>query len=123
MIFFYKTYRYSVGATVLSAVSSAMSVMMVIGGIACFGSDQIVVGILLIVAGAACFWFLSRKLPDKVAVKSGVKNIHTKPNYAFLFCQEHPEFYEQLAAEIPKFGEKYMRDPATGKVVKRKKVK
>ena len=123
MLFFYKTYKYSPGATVLSAMASVFGTVMVIVGIAAFANSEVLGGILLVIAGGLIFYFCSRVLPDKVAEKAGIKNIHTKPKYAYLFCQDHPEYYEQLAREIPAFAEKYEKDPVSGKVVKRKKVK
>lgn len=123
MMIFYKLYTYAPKATCVSVISSMLSIISLIGAIACFYvlSDFIkyVLAVLLLALAVFLFVYCSRILPDKIAEKESEKNITTKARYAFTYCREHPEAYEALVAKNAAFAEKYMLNEA-GKVVKRK---
>lgn len=122
MFFFYKYYPYSPKATALSAFGNLGALLGVCGAIALFYnySESILfipLGILCAAFAAFCFFFVSLKLSKKVAETDGVKNIKTKYNYAYMYCKEHPEMFEQIASENAAFAARYTRDE-NGKIVK-----
>ena len=124
---FYKNYTYSPKATFVSAGFSLLAAILLICAIALgvegFGDKNVgaIIGaVVLLVAAVPTFIYGSRKLPDKIAAKDGPKNIYTKPRFALMFVRRHPEAYEQICQRNPAFAAKYVRDPATGKIVKRK---
>ena len=76
---------------------------------------------IVFIAGAVCSWiFIRNMLSQKIANKNSEKNIMTKAVYAYMFCEEYPEVFEEIAAKNPAFAAKYTRDDS-GKIVKIKK--
>ena len=124
MVIFYKSYRYSPKATIVSALGSVGALLLVICGIALIASAEgnfgmIAAGIALAALAVFVFIYVSRKLPDKIAAKDGPKNIRTKAGYALQYVREHPDQYDAIRAANPAFAEKYTRN-ADGKIVKNK---
>jgi hypothetical protein len=121
----YRSYRYSPTATFVSGLGSCLVVFLAIAALACiFTCDQhwflLPLGAVF-AAGAVCSWiFIRNKLSQKIADKNSEKNIRTKAMYAYMFCEEHPEAFEELAAQNPAFAAKYTKDE-NGKIVKIKK--
>ena len=124
-VLFYRNYTYAPSCTLLSAAGSLLALLCVIGGIACFTffSSKPVVAILgaIVLLGAAfcSWWFLGRKLPDKLSPKISEKNIRTKAGYAAMYCRQHPQAYPSLCQQNPDFAAKYTFNEK-GKLVKRK---
>lgn len=119
---FYKVYRYSNKATAVSALSSLGAVVLFILGCACFGAVEnmalkVIGGILALAAAFFCFVYMSRILPDKIAEKDFAVKIKTSANVALLYCKDHPDQFEAVAAENPAFAAKYRMDE-NGKIVK-----
>ena len=124
-VIFYRSYPYAPSATLLSAVGNAFAFLMGVGGIVCFVMAKnnpvlmIILGILLIAAAVCCWYFLGRKIPDKISQSISEKNIRTKANYAAMYCRQHPEAYASLCAQNPDFAAKFMFNEK-GKLVRRK---
>ena len=121
----YKSYRYSPIATFVSGIGSCLVVFLAIAALACFftcSNNMLLIPLgIVFIAGAVCSWiFIRNKLSQKIANKNSEKNIMTKAVYAYMFCEEHPEAFEELAANNPAFAAKYTRDDS-GKIVKIKK--
>lgn len=121
---FYKVYRYSNKATAVSGISSLGAVVLFILGCACFGKIESTVlkilgGVVLLGAAIFCFVYCSRILPDKIAEKDFAVKIKTNANVALLYCKDHPEEFERIAAGNPAFASKYRKDE-NGKIVKNK---
>lgn len=119
---FYKMYKYSVKATLLSAFSSFLSLILALFAVGSLsdidnGISAFVKLILFAAAAVFCFVYLSRQLPDKIAKKDFDKKIKTNAKFAYSFCKENPQYFESVAAENPEFAEKYRMD-ADGKIVK-----
>lgn len=124
MVVFYKQYPYAPVATLVSVLSSVGAILAAIGAVFFFFNTngqigRILLAILLAALAVFLFVYVSRKLPDQMAEKESKQNILTKPRFAYLYCKEHPEAYESIAAENLAFADKYMRNEA-GKIVKRK---
>lgn len=120
----YKVYRYSNKATVVSALSSLLAVILFILGCACFGAVEsmalkIIGGVISLAAAFFCFVYMSRILPDKIAEKDFAVKIKTSVNVALIYCKDHPEQFEEIAAGNPAFAAKYHMDEK-GKIVKNK---
>lgn len=112
---FYKLYKYSTKATLLSAGASVLSFLLALLAIASLSDIENgpLAFIKLIVFAALavfCFVYLSRMLPDKVAQKDLQKKLRTKPKFAYQFCKENPQYFEAVAAENPQFAEQYRMD-------------
>lgn len=122
---FYRNYKYSPLATMMSALTFAFGAMMLIGGAALVlgkADGSLIGGVILLVIGALFgYEFFTHKLTDKVAEKNGKKNIESKARYGLLYCNEHPESYEYILSVNEAFAKKYVRQE-DGKIVKRKKV-
>ena len=121
----YRSYRYSPKATLVSGLGSCLVVFLAIAALVCFvicKDNMLLIPLgIVFAAGAVCSWiFIRNKLSQKIADKDSEKNIRTKAVYAYMFCEEHPEAFEELAAENPAFAAKYTRDE-NGKIVKIKK--
>lgn len=121
----YKVYRYSNKATAVSAVSSCAAMICLI--LAFFFFSQLENTVAKVVSAVLCgaaavflFVYMSRILPDKIAQKDFAVKIKTSPRVALLYCKDHPEHFEAVAAENPGFAEKYCMDE-NGKIVKIKK--
>lgn len=120
----YKNYPYSVIATAISALSSCFSFVLMLAAIYCLISLEsipvkLITVILLIAASVFFFVYMSRTLPDKVAEKDFSKKIKTSVNVAYLFCRDHPEHFDEVAADNSAFAEKYHLDE-NNKLVKNK---
>ncbi|MBO4887947.1 MAG: hypothetical protein J5589_06525 [Firmicutes bacterium] len=123
-VLFYRNYTYAPSCTLLSALGSMLAFLAAIGGIVCIVMVKekpvmAVVGVLLLIAAFCSWWFLGRKLPDKLSPKISEKNISTKPGFAAMYCREHPEAYASLCQKNPDFAAKYTFNEK-GKLVKRK---
>lgn len=123
-MFFYKNYKYSTLATLVSGISSLGAVVLFILG--CFGGSlidskpiKIVVMVISIAAAFFIFVYCSRILPDKIAEKDFAKKIKTSAAVALLYCNDHPDEFDAIAAENPNFAAKYRKDE-NGKIVKNK---
>ena len=119
---FYKSYKYSPKATLVSLFGSLGALIFVcIGAAMVFGSGGnipvIVGGVPVIALGVFLFVYVSRKLPDKIAAEDGPKNIRTKAGFALTFVREHPEQYDYIRSINPDFAAKYTRNEQ-GKVVR-----
>ena len=120
MTLFYRYYRYSGLATLISILANIGSILAIIGAAYMLLVDgKYVLGIILAALAVFLFVYVGRILTDKLARKWGEKNIATKPHIAKQYCTENPEEYERVAAINQKFAEKYMLG-ANGKIVKRK---
>lgn len=120
----YKVYRYSNKATAVSAISSLAAVILAILGIGQFtmaveSAIHFILGAIIVIAAVFCFVYLSRILPDKIAEKDFAVKIKTNANVALLYCKDHPEMFEEVAAGNPAFAAKYRMDE-NGKIVKNK---
>lgn len=125
MYFFYKYYPYSPKATALSAFGNLGALLGIIGAVASFYSYSksilfIPLGIVCLAVAAFCFFYVSLKLSKKVAETDSEKNIKTKYNYAYMYCKEHPEMFEEIASVNTAFAARYTKDE-NGKIVKIKK--
>lgn len=119
---FYKLYKYSTKATLLSAGASLLSLILALFAIASLsdidnGASAFIKLIIFAVLAVFCFVYLSRILPDKVAQNDLKKKLQTKPKFACRFCNENPGTFEAVAAENPQFAEQYHLNEE-GKVVK-----
>lgn len=125
MYFFYKYYPYSPKATALSAFGNLGALLGIIGAVASFyGYSKsllfIPLGIICAAFAGFCFFYVSLRLSKKVAETDSIKNIKTKYNYAYMYCKDHPEMFEEIAAENAAFAARYTKDE-NGKIVKIKK--
>lgn len=105
---FYMNYPYAPKATIFSAFMSCLAFISVIGAIIMFSMISsnvimIIPAVLLIALALFFFFYLSRKVADKMADKETLKNIKTKASYAYTYCHAHPDMYESLLEENPKF--------------------
>ncbi len=119
---FYKLYKYSTKATLLSAGSSVLAFFSALFAVASFSDIDngplVLIRIIFFAALAVfCFVYLSRILPDKVAQNDLKKKLQTKPKFVCRFCNENPGTFEAVAAENPQFAEQYCLNE-DGKVVK-----
>ena len=119
---FYKIYQYSAKATLCSVFFSILALLLAGLAISCFYQIEnpvLMIGGVILCAAAAVFSFvyMSRILPDKIAEKDFAVKIKTSPKTAYAYCKEHPELFDEVAAENPAFAEKY-RLNEEGKVVK-----
>lgn len=131
MFIVYKSYPYAPGATLCSALCSAGTLLSAIGAIALIvgffveGSVYheawaLIFGLLLAGLAVFLYFIVYRKKIPAMAERQSEKNIRTKAASALLYCQQHPEAYEELRSVNPAFAEKYERNE-TGKIVKRKR--
>ena len=60
------------------------------------------------------------KIADNIAKKNGKKNIETKARYGKMYVEENPAQYDYICSVNEAFAKKFVRDEATGKIVKRK---
>ncbi len=128
MMIWYNTYRYSNKATLLSAASSLVTYIAVIGAIAMVGSLfveesalhpalAVVIGIACLALAAASYFGFYRRIPDRVAKNDLDKKLHKNVRFSYQFCKENPEMYEAVREMNPAFAEQYMRNEE-GKLVK-----
>ena len=127
----YKSYPCAPGATLCSALCSCGTLLSVVGAVALIAGFfvagsiyheawALIVGLLLAALAAFLYFVVYRKKIPEMAENQTQKNIRTKADAAYLFCQRQPEAYEELRAVNPAFAQKYERDE-TGRIVRRKK--
>ena len=117
----YRMYKYSVLATLFSAMSFTFGALGVIGAIGAFSAKSFVGGIICALIGAACLYeYFTHKIADNIARKNGKKNIETKARYGKMYVEENPAQYDYVCSVNEAFAQKFVRDDATGKIVKRK---
>lgn len=114
---FYRNYPYAPKATLFSAMMSLLAVVSAFGAIAMFAMMNnnvlfVLPALLCIALALFAFFYLSHTVADKMAEKETDKNIRSNPRYASMYCQQHPDMYESLLADNPKFAEA-MRDNAS----------
>lgn len=107
---FYRNYPYAPKATFFSGMMSCLTLFSAFGAIAMFvlmnENILLVIPALLFIAFALfSFFYLSHTVADKMAEKETEKNIKTKPRYAAMYCNQHPDMYESILQENPKFAE------------------
>ena len=126
--FFYKSYPCAPGATLCSALSSGGTYLSLIGAIALIAGFfvngtihhkawALIVGLLLAALAAFLYFVIYRKKVPEMAEKQTQKNIRTKADAAYLYCQRHPEAYAELRAVNPAFAQKYELNE-TGTIVR-----
>ena len=120
----YRNYPYSFKATFLSVLINFGALAAAAGALISFSAiENKVVGVLLAILFAALavflFVYVGRILLDKLAEKWSAENIRTKVGIAFQYVYAHPEEYERVCAENPKFAEHYVINEK-GRCVKRK---
>lgn len=123
-MFFYKVYKYSNKATLISLLFRLLALIFAVvaigGGTAIDSVVLKVIIIIVCVAGAVFSWmYLSGTLSDKIAEKDFAVKIKKSANVALLYCKDHPEEFDAIAAENPAFAAKYRMDE-NGKIVKNK---
>jgi hypothetical protein len=121
-IMFYKVYRYSTKATIFSVLTSAAALIFALLAILSFKSfESIVMKVLgtVVCLAAAVFFFgyLSRIYADKIAENDFEQKIKTSVSVALLYCRDHPEQFEEIAAGNDEFAAKYCKNEK-GKIVK-----
>ena len=117
----YRMYKYSVLATLFSAFSFTFAFLGVVGAISLFSAGSIVGGILCAAIGVCCgYEYFTHKIADNIARKNGKKNIETKARYGKMYVEENPEQYDYVISKNEAFAQKFVRDEATGKIVKRR---
>ena len=121
----YRNYPYSFKATFLSVLINFGALFSAAGAVIAFSAMKnkvlgVLVAILLAALAVFLFVYVGRILLDKLAEKWSAENIRTKPGVAFQYVMAHPEEYERVAAENPKFAENYVINEK-GRCVKRKK--
>ncbi|MCD7811057.1 MAG: hypothetical protein LUG91_04290 [Ruminococcus sp.] len=119
---FYRVYKYSNKATLISLLFRLIAFIFGVMAIGLFQADLgiavRVAGIVIFAALAVYFWVcLSGTLSDKIAEKDFAVKIKTSANVAYLYCKDNPEEFEKIAAENPAFAEKYCKNEK-GKIVK-----
>ena len=110
IMIFYRNYPYAPKATIFSVLMSCLALISAIGAVVMFtmmnNNVILVIPALLFIALALFFFFyLSHTVADKMAEKETEKNIKKSANYALMYCQQHPDMYETLLEENPKFAE------------------
>lgn len=124
-MFFYKSYPFAPKASVLSALSACGTYLCVIGAICmvALGVQKsflwILAAVALLAAAAALFFLVYRKIVPEKAKAETETNIRTKGSFAAMYCNRHPEAYEELMQTNPDFAAKYTRNEK-GRVVKQK---
>ncbi len=108
-MFFYKNYTFSPLATLCSVGINLVAVLFAIFGIAKF-SDNVIIGVVLVVIGLFLYFYVGNVIPDKVAEKNGRKNIETKANYALTYCIQNPGAVAEIMAVNEKFDQKMRTD-------------
>ena len=122
MVIFYKNYPYAPRATLVSAAGSLFALLAAVFGIVLAAGSKgkigmILGGVALLALAVFLFFYVSRKLPDKISEKDSAKNIQTKASYGKLYVNEHPDQYDYIRSVNPAFAAKYTRNEA-GKIVK-----
>ena len=129
---FYKSYPCAPGATLCSALCSGGTYLCILAGIMmgyAFFADTTVlyhelwallVAIALFALAAFLYFFVYKKAIPAMAEKQTQKNIRTKADAAYLYCQSHPQAYAELRAVNPAFARKYELNE-TGKIVRTKR--
>ena len=121
----YKSYPFAPKASVLSALSAFGSFLSLIGAICliALGVQKnfvlILVGVALLALAAFLFLVVYRKIVFEKARTETETNINTKGSFAAMYCNQHPEAYEQLMQINPDFAQRYTKNE-TGKIVKKK---
>jgi hypothetical protein len=112
---FYRNYPYAPKATIFSALMSCLALLSAFGAIAMFVMMNeniilVVPALLFIALALFAFFYLSHTVADKMAEKETENNIKTKPLYANMYCQQHPDMYESLLEDNPKFAEEMKKN-------------
>lgn len=115
----FKTYKYSGAATAVSVFSAMIVLLCSIFAIAMLFTVNIIGFIILLAIVIVLNWFFIEDIPDKIAEKDLKSKLRKRPKFACKFCNENPGTYFAVAAENPKFAEKYYLNE-NGKVVKKK---
>ena len=124
-MFFYKSYPFAPKASVLSAVSAFGTYLCVIGAICmvALGVQRsflwILAAVALLAAAAALYLLVYRKIVPEKAKAETETNVKTKGSFAAMYCNQHPEAYDELMRVNPDFAAKYTRNEK-GRVVKQK---
>lgn len=134
MFFIYRSYQYSIGATLLNMFFRLLALGCIGGFCLCLepfiedGSvtmkelqmniPLIALGIGLLVA-AAVILIKHNKITDKYAEKRVSKKLVSKPGFAYRYVRDNPNLYDSVCAGNPKFAEKYTKNE-DGIIVKRK---
>ena len=124
MVIFYKNYPFSPLATLISALANVVGLFAAIGAIFLItlvrsNAAILIPAVLLAALAVFLIVYVGRKMTDKLSEKWSDQNIRTKPRFAYQYCMQHPEAYQQLAEINPEFGAKYMINEK-GKIAKRK---
>ena len=131
LVVFYKNYPYAPKSTALSALCTLVELIALLFAvclIAMFGKETgalyhkplaIVGGVALALLAVACYVFAYRKAVPAMAEKETEKNIRTKAKFARLYCQNHPEAFEELQSVNAAFAQMYTRDES-GRIVKKR---
>lgn len=126
---FYKSYPCAPGATLCSALCSGGTYLCVLAAIIMIGGFfssaaavyhetwALIGGVLALALAAFLYFFVYRKRIPAMAEKQTQKNIRTKADAAYLYCQRHPEAYAELRAVNPAFAQKYELNE-TGTIVR-----
>lgn len=119
---FYKIYQYSMLATLVSVLGSLGAVFSAAGAVICFSKVKenavmILPGVLLATLAFASYWFIYRKLSDKVAENAVDKKLRNNPSFAARYCNDHPGSYDQICELNPSFASMYSLNEK-GKAVK-----
>lgn len=108
-MFFYKIYTFSPLATLCSVGINLVAALFAVFGIALF-SDNVVVGVILVLIGVVMYFYVGKVIPDKVAEKNGRKNIESKANYALTYCIQNPGAVAEIMEINEKFAQKMRTD-------------
>lgn len=129
MFFMYKSYPCAPKATLLSGLCSMGEILALIfaaffvgmyrkeGGAMYHSAGAIIGAIVLVVFAVVCYLYVYRKLVPKMAETETERNVRTKANFANIYCQSHPEAFDELREINADFAAKYMRDE-NGRIVK-----
>lgn len=124
-MFFYKSYPFAPKASVLSAVSAFGTYLCVIGAICmvALGVQRsflwVLAAVALLAAAAALYLLVYRKIVPEKAKAETETNVKTKGSFAAMYCNQHPEAYDELMRVNPDFAARYTRNEK-GRVVKQK---
>ena len=117
---FYRQYKYSILATLFSAMSFTFGALGLFSAYMAFVDHSYIGALILAAIGVLCgYEYFTHKIADKIAAKNGKKNIETKANFGKMYVLEHPEQYDYILSVNEAFAKKFVRNEE-GKIVKRK---
>lgn len=122
-MFFFRSYKYSLPATVVSAIGGFGSVASALGALLMFISVKdsalySIPGILLSAAAVLLNIFVMKKLADFVSEKDVKRKLCGNTDFCVKFCTDNPGRYKEVCWLNIDFADRYALD-SRGRIVKK----